>query len=185
VTERDFTGKVLWEKAGLPGNVVNVQRLPNGNTFIATVAGIVEVDRTGKEVYTINKIPGVLAANKARDGSIWCLLNDGRCLRVDTTGKELKSIPTNQAASPGGIDLLPGGGVLIAVQGANKVIELDAEGKVVWEAGAPQVVGATRLPNGNVLAASYGTARVFEIDRKGKVVWEYTGNCNPFRARRR
>jgi HEAT repeat protein len=185
VTERDFNGKILWEKANLPGSPCNVQRLPNGNTFIATTGGIIEVDRAGKEVYTINTLPGVLAANKMRDGNIWALINDGRIMKIDSTGKELKSIQTGQAMPAGGIDVLPNGGVLVAQQNTNKVLEYDADGKLVWEAGAPQAVSATRLPNGNVLAASYGQARIFEIDRKGNVVWEHKDNMNPFRARRR
>ena len=188
VTERDFSGKVLWEKNGLPGNPVNVQRLRNGNTFIVLNNGLLEVDRTGKAVYTINNFGGgIVAACKARDGNIWCLVNEGRCVRIDTSGKELKSIPLNNGGGFGiaGIDLLPNGGVLIAQPNANRVIELDAEGKIAWEAEAPQVMTATRLPNGNVLAASYNALRVFEIDRKGKVVWEYKDTHNPWRARRR
>src|SRR5262249_13757443 len=35
VTERDLTGKILWEASNLPRGPINVQRLPNGNTFIA------------------------------------------------------------------------------------------------------------------------------------------------------
>jgi HEAT repeat protein len=186
VTERDFAGKVLWEKAGLPGAPVNVQRLLNGNTFIATVNGLMEVDRTGKEVYTINTIGGVQAANKARDGSIWVLTNGGQCMRVDTTGKELKNFQLGLGAFvPAGIDLLPSGGVLIASQNNGKVVEVDAEGKVVWEAPAANPSTGTRLPNGNVLVGSYATAKVFEIDRKGKVIWEYSEPSQFWRARRR
>src|SRR5262249_7202001 len=51
ITERDFQGKVLWVKEGLPGMAVSVQRLRNGNTFIATLAQLLEVDRNGREVY--------------------------------------------------------------------------------------------------------------------------------------
>src|SRR5205823_10474490 len=35
VTERDLTGKILWEVSNLPNSPMNVQRLANGNTFIA------------------------------------------------------------------------------------------------------------------------------------------------------
>src|SRR5262249_36264783 len=51
ITERDFRGNVLWEKQGLGGMPTNAQRLANGNTFIATNADLLEVDRTGKEVF--------------------------------------------------------------------------------------------------------------------------------------
>ena len=100
VTERDFSGKVLWEKTGLPGNPVNVQRLQNGNTFIATTGGILEVDRMGKVIYTINNLPnGCLGACKVRDGNIWYVGNTGLCVRIDTTGKELKSVQLGPTSS--------------------------------------------------------------------------------------
>src|SRR5262249_22539378 len=67
VTERDEKGKIVWEKSGYPGQTVNVQRLPNGNTFIASDAQLLEVDRTGKEVYQFNP-GGVTAAYKSRSG---------------------------------------------------------------------------------------------------------------------
>ena len=185
VTERDFNGKVLWEKGGLNGNPTNVQRLPNGNTFIATLNGLLEVDREGKLLYMINV--NAMAANKGRDGRIWALTGDNRVVCMDTTGKELKSVQLNEApGTTGGIDLLPNGGVLIPMMSSNRMIEIDADGKTTWEAPAPQPVAGTRLPNGNVLVANYAAQRVFEIDRKGKVVWEYTDQgSQPFRARRR
>ena len=186
VTERDFTGKVLWEKNGLPGNPMNVQRLANGNTFIATTGGIVEVDRMGTVVYMINNLPnGCLGACKARDGSIWCLGNANVIVKMDTTGKEIKNLQLNQNFSAGGIDLLPNGGALVAYPNANRVVEVSPDGKVVWEAEANQIMTPSRLPNNHVLVASFNTMRVFEIDRKGTIVWEYKDSAQPFRARRR
>src|SRR5262249_18636048 len=89
VSERDFKGKILWSKDGLPGTPVNVQRLRNGNTFIATQMQILEVDRTGKEVYKIDgrTFRGITAACRARNGNIICLAQNGQCLTLDTTGK--------------------------------------------------------------------------------------------------
>ena len=65
VTERDLKGNILWQKqVNVP---VNIQRLPNGNTFIAGQNYLVEVDRTGKEVYKIQNVPGgVLSAYRLR-----------------------------------------------------------------------------------------------------------------------
>ncbi len=187
VTERDFTGKVLWEKNGLPANPTNVQRLPNGNTFIATQNCLFEVDRAGREVVAIRNL-NFLSACKAADGTIWALTANNQLLHLDATGKELKNIQLSEA--PGttglGLDVLPNGGVLLPLFGSNRVLEIDAEGKTVFEVGAPQAVAATRLPNGHVLVASHTTQRVYEIDRKGQVVWEHQDpGSQPFRARRR
>jgi HEAT repeat protein len=186
VTERDFKGNILWQKANLPGQPVNVQRLPNGHTFIATDAQLLEVDRAGKEVFVINNLGPITAGYRAPRGNVICLTQNGRCVRLDTTGKEIKSFPSNRNGGwTGGLDLLPGGRILITQPNRNKVSEFDADGRLLHEYDAPQVTTATALPNGRILAASVNTQRAFEIDRQGKVVWEHKGEGNVFRARRR
>jgi hypothetical protein len=185
VTERDFKGNILWQKEGLNGQVVNVQRLPNGHTFIATNLQLLEVDRAGKEVFAVNLPGGIEAAYKARNGHVICLTAPGRCVRLDARGKQLKSFPSNRSGWTSGLDLLPTGRILITQPNRNKVAEFDAEGKVVLEFDAPQVTTATALPNGHILAGSFNTQRAFEVDRKGKVVWEYQDIYHVFRARRR
>src|SRR5262249_6274381 len=56
VTERDRTGKVVWE-VEVDGPLM-AQRLPGGNTFIATREGLVEVDRGGKKVFRYRRPTG-------------------------------------------------------------------------------------------------------------------------------
>jgi HEAT repeat protein len=188
ISERDFQSKILWTKK-LGNMPVNVQRLPNGNTFIATLNQILEVDRSGKEVYTINNVPGgITAAYRARDGRIICLaMNGGQCLSLDTKGKEVqKPFASNRNAMwTSGIDLLANGHILITQPNRNKVAEYDRNGKLIVEVNAPQVTTATALPNGHFLLASSNNQRAFEVDRSGKLVWEYRAGGNIFRARRR
>ncbi len=187
VTERDFTGRLLWEKQ-LPGNPSNVQRLRNGNTFIAMNGGaIMEVDRSGKEVYTIPTVPGnTLAAYRTRQGAIVCMTFNGQCLVLDTTGKQMASFATNHDAnSIGGIDLSPRGSILVTQQANGKVLEFDHEGKKLLELDAPAARTASFLPNGHILVAAQQGQRIYEMDRSGKVVWEYKDVTNPYRARRR
>jgi len=186
ITERDFHGKVLWSKEGLASQPVNVQRLRSGNTFIATDQQVLEVDRAGKEVYSINPPGGVTAAYRTRGGAIVVLAQNGQCVLMDTTGKQLKSFPSNRNAGwTSGIDLLQNGRILITQPDRNKVSEYDREGKMILEVDAPAATTATGLPNGHVLVASHGAQRAFEVDRSGKVVWEYKATGNIFRARRR
>jgi HEAT repeat protein len=187
ITERDFHGKVLWSKEGLASQPVNVQRLRGGNTFIATDQQLLEVDRAGKEVYTINNVPGgITAAYRARNGNIVCLTQNGQCLVMDTTGKQLKSFPSNRNAGwTSGIDLLQNGRILITQPDRNKVAEYDGQGKLILEVDAPAATTATGLPNGHILVASHAGQRAFEVDRAGKIVWEYKATGNLFRARRR
>ncbi|HTU90121.1 MAG TPA: hypothetical protein VMF69_08610, partial [Gemmataceae bacterium] len=185
VTERDWKGNVLWKKEGLPNNTVYAQRLPNGNTFIAIRDGtMLEVDRTGKEIYKINKIPGTMYAYRSRQGSIVCLTQK-QCLVLDTTGKQLHHFAIKYPVVPrGGLDLLPDGLILIASEQAGKVMEYDSQGKLLREWDVPQVTTATGLPNGHVLASSPNGNRVVELDRAGRVVWERTFG-QVYRARRR
>jgi HEAT repeat protein len=187
VTERDFQGKILWEKR-LPSNPSNVQRLANGNTLVAMNGGpIMEVDRAGKEVYTIPSVPGnTLAAQRSRRGDIVCMNFNGQCMLLDTTGKQLGSFATgHDANSMGGIDLLPNGHILVSWQQVGKVMVFDRDGKKHLERDVPGLRTASALPNGHLLLACQNTQRVCEMDRAGKIVWEHRMTGNPFRARRR
>jgi hypothetical protein len=186
VTERDLSGKVVWEKA-MPASVVNVQRLANGNTFIAAQSVLLEVDRGGKEVFAHRRpTTDVWAAYRSADGTTTFFTNGGQCVRLDRAGKEVKSFPLGAGGSwTSGIDVTPAGRILAANHNANRVEEYTADGKKVWEASAPQITTATRAANGNTIVCSYFSNRVFEMDRNGKVVWEYKDSLHPFRARRR
>lgn len=187
VTEYDFRGNVIWKKEGFTGRATNAQRLPNGNTFICTTNEMLEVDRTGKAVYTIKVSQGLTAGYRGVNGEIVCLRNDGQCVRYDTAGKELKSFPSNRDTSwTSGIDLARNGNVLITQPSPNqKVTEYTPDGKVVKEWSTPQVTTATKLSNGNILAASHNDQKVIELDPSGKLVWEYKDEYHIFRAKRR
>jgi HEAT repeat protein len=186
VTERDEKGNILWKKDGLPQSAVYAQRLPNGNTFIAVKDSMVlEVNRAGKEIYKIDKIPGMQYAYRSRQGTIVCLTQQGQCLTLDTNGKQLRHFPIKYPiVQRGGLDLLPDGRILIASEQAGKVMEYDNQGKLLHEWDVPQATTATGLPNGHLLVSSPNGNRVVELDRAGKVVWEQT-NVAAYRARRR
>ncbi|MEY4179272.1 MAG: hypothetical protein RLY70_2846 [Planctomycetota bacterium] len=80
---------------------------------------------------------------------------------------------------------------LVNLTHGNKTVELDADGKVVWQVSNedfPQErpfvdpCGGQRLPNGNTVIASYGSnkaIKIFEVTPEKKIVWTYTG---PHRA---
>jgi hypothetical protein len=184
VTERDRKGQVLWRKQiSWP---ICCQRLPNGNTFIACRNQLVEVDRNGKEVFSISRpSQDVLSAYKQRDGHIVCLVNSGQCLRLDKTGRVVKSFPAGQSIFGSALDVLPNGHVLVALYTNNRVVEFDADGRPVWDAAITNPSGVRRLPNGHTLVTCQNMQRVYELDRKGKTVWEYASEVRPTRARRR
>jgi hypothetical protein len=187
VTERDRDGKVLWEfKVPSP---LAAQRLANGNTFIATIQRAFEVDRTGTVVSTFTPPRGeeIMKALKLPNGDLAVVAKLGtvRYLRFDSSGKELKSFGVDLRTSGGRIDVLPDGHVLVPERAHNRVVEHDADGKVVWEASVEEPVAAVRLPNGNTLVTSMTQNRAVELDRAGKEVWQYRADTRVTRAFRR
>ena len=64
-------------------------------------------------------------------------------------------------------------------QGPNRMLELDADGKVVWEHKPPSIAVIFEvLPNGNVLYAYGGNPTgAREVTRKGEEVWNYVSKC--------
>jgi HEAT repeat protein len=170
ISERTFKGEILWKKdVPMP---LACQRLPNGNTFIACQNQILELDKTGKEVVTIPRPShDVMSAQKLRNGQIVALTNNGTLIKMDATGKELKSQTLHAMQILGGsIDVLPNGHVLIPQYRTNKIVEYDSEGKVAWEAPVSRPISAYRLPNGQTLVGTLYPGQILELDRSGKQI---------------
>ncbi len=168
VTERDFKGNVLWRLDGTAG-ATGCQRLRNGNTFVSTYNRIMEFGRDGKALYA-HAIPGSNAIRKHRNGNVVYAV-EGAVVEVNTAGKEVRRVPLPKGFWVG-VEDLSGDRFLLADSSQGRVVEVDARGKVVWEAKVPSACGVARLPNGHTLVAS--ARRVVEVDRRGKVVWEKT-----------
>jgi HEAT repeat protein len=186
VTERNLQGDILWEKK-LPGTPMQVERLSSGNTFIVCRDRILEVTRTGREVFSIPRpTSDVYTARKLRDGSIACLSSQGRYFRMDTRGRELSGFRLTNGLGHLGNELLPGGGALIPIAWQNKITEYDREGKVVKEVSFAQPASVQRLNNGGLLIVNQQwPPRLMEVDRAGQVIHETTLPTNPVRAVRR
>src|SRR5262249_51438725 len=193
VTERDTKGKVLWEKPFVGVQVIGAQRLPNGNTFVALRNQLLELDRTGKEVFTHQRPnQDIMAAQRLRDGQYVFLTYSWQYVRLDSTGKEQKNVRVGNfpfQINPSAVDFLPNDRLLVAQFNQSKVTEVDVTGRVLWETTVPMPMSAGRLANGNTLVVSNvvqnNMQRVAELDRNGKTVWEYKDNVRPWRARRR
>ena len=186
VTERNFKGEVVWERAAQ--NPVGAQRLANGNTLVVCRNQIVEVTKDGKEVFKHDRNDySIMGAQKTRNGKIVMFTSHGQAIRLDANGKEEKSFAVGPVMwGGGGGDVLPNGHVVVPQWNGNKVVEYDQDGKLVWEASFQWPSSATRLPNGNTLVASQNSSKIAEINRAGKVVWEHQcTNGQPFRVRRR
>jgi hypothetical protein len=97
----------------------------------------------------------------------------------------VRTIPAGNTAGWAGVELLPNGHYLVALYNASVVKEIDASGKVYFEAKLAMPTFATRLANGNTLATDTHNRKVVEFDALGKKVWEQPSGGRPFRVRRR
>jgi HEAT repeat protein len=172
VSERDLKGKVIWERSA-PA-VFAVQRLRNGNVFIACRNQLLEFDRDGKQVWSHHRPDYLMAARKFRDGQIALVNNQGTYVRLDANGKEARAfrVPQQPNFGMGNVEVLPGDRVLCSIPGLNKIVEYNAEGKAIWETSLPFPGLPSRMTNGHTLVTSNSNSHVVELDRNGKVVAE-------------
>lgn len=183
VTERDRTGKLVWEKSTLT-LPASCQRLPNGNTFIATYNQLLEVAPDGRETQKIPRPEGIYCARKLRNGHVVLATAVGKIVDLDQSGKEIRSFDTGGVVNWSSLEALPNGHIL-ACCNPGKVVEFDAFGKRVWECAVPNAVCAQRLPNGNTLVCSSEGHQVLEVDRTGKEIWVHKTEGRPWHVRRR
>jgi hypothetical protein len=185
VTERKRNGDIVWEKdIQMP---LVAQRLPNGNTFIATQSQFFEVEPSGRVVMT-RSLPSnesIMKAQMLANGDIACVTLSYRFVRLNAAGKEIQTFPVSVHTSGGRIDVLPNGHVLVPESKNNRVAEYDADGKVAWQVPFNQPIAAVRLPNGDTLVTSLNQPRAVELDRAGNEVWEYKTDTRVTRAFRR
>jgi hypothetical protein len=194
ITERNLAGQVLWQTKFTAPQVA--QRLPNGNTFMASRSQMAEIDPQGNRVFTFDSSRnlgpngGIMKCVKLPSGDITCLYTDGALVRMDSTGKELSTfhISLGHPLLGGRIQVLPNGNVLIPHFQENKVSEYNGP-REVWKVRVDQPIVATRLANGNTLVTSMGRDgrdRAVEFDVKGTAeVWQYRPGTRVTRAVRR
>ncbi len=171
ITERNFKGEILWTK-DVPNLPLAAQRLPGGATFIVSRNQLVELEPNGKEGFNYSRPTfDITCAQKMRNGHVAFLTQQGQFVVLDAAGKELKSFTLGPGHLYGGnFEALPNGHFLVPLYNQSKVVELDGDGKTVWEAAAPAPSCVQRLPNGNTLVGSMYNQQYVELDRAGKPV---------------
>jgi hypothetical protein len=99
------------------------------------------------------------------------ITNQGSLVRLDATGKEIKTVnlPAPQVYGTN-IEPLPNGRILVPQFSQNAVVEYDQDGKPLWKADVQQPTSVQRLPNGHTLVSSMYTMQMTELDRQGKEV---------------
>lgn len=183
ITERDRSGRVLWEKEVLAP--LTAQRLPNGHTFVASQADLYEFDRDGKQIWSLAVPDLIYKAAKLSNGDVAYISGRNEYARIDMSQKDVARFPAHLDYSGGRLDVLPNGHVVVPEANDNRVVEYDTHGKIVWEASADSPVAAMRLASGNTLVTSHQSTRGLEIDRHGNVVWQYKADTRVSRLFRR
>ncbi len=182
ITERDTKGEIKWEYR-TPTNPICCQRLPNGNTFIASYNMVMEINPAKEIVYRHTPGPQfyIFSAHKAKNGNIVAITAQGQIIEMDgKTGVQKNVTQTQTLGNWCSVELMPNGNYLVASMSTNSVRELDRKGTEVWSKPFVGVFRATRLPNGNVLAASMTSRQVAEIDRAGTIRWTVTCTGRPW-----
>jgi outer membrane protein assembly factor BamB len=185
-TERDRTGKVLWKKQ-FTSYPTTCRRLPNGNTFIATYTELLEVAPDGQTVYSYQNPfkTEIYRAHRLNNGHLLFACGGDRIVELDASGKLVRTVKVPaRTAIWAGVEPLPGDRFLVALHDTGRVIEIDADGKILWECKARSATSAVRLPNGNTLITCLNEKTVLEVDRDGKEVWKLTLDGKAFNARR-
>jgi hypothetical protein len=189
VVERHHDGTVLWRTDVV--SPLMAQRLPDGDTFIATRSELLEVDRAGTVVFSYVGPDGeeFMRAARLPDGDIACVVTRGArsqsFVRLDPSGRERSRFPVRVQTYGGRIDVQPDGRVLVPSWGEDEVVEYDATGRNLRKFSVAQPIAAVRLANGNTLVTSMREQRAVEFDAAGKEVWQYRSNTRVNRAWRR
>ena len=187
---------------------VNSAHPTQDGTYVITEAGdkprLLEVDEEGKILVefplicqTENHHLETRMARKLSDGTYLAPhLLDFMVVHYDKDGTVLKKFDTTVDGDPDRkIHAWPftairtdNGHTLVTCTNGHRVVEFDADGKVVWtltNADLPgpwlkDPCGAQVLPNGNVVITSFAAGRadvaapkVFEVTKEKKVVWTY------------
>ncbi len=186
VTERELSGAVKWEYRTPGNNPIACQRLPNGNTFIATYTQVMEVTPDLRQVYLANQDnrTHIFSARKMRDGQVVVMTAQGIVRRFDPiTRKESVNINLGPNGGWCSAEALPNGHYLVATMNNGQVREVDAVGNTHWMITMQGAFRATRLPNGNTLVASMTTSQIAEFDRNGNRRWEKSCEGRPWSVR--
>lgn len=185
VTERDFKGNIHWQ-VDAPEPFC-IQRLPGGNTFLVARSRLMELDPTGKTVFD-RPVRDIVGGRKLPDGQIVYLTGTGQCIRLDASGKTVKSFSSGENGDQGCVlDLTRRGSLLVSQCYKSMAEEFDLEGKNLWRTPGPVAPGIlTEVRNGHFMCAVYSQNAVIELDRSGKTVWRHeVPGYNPFLARKR
>ncbi|WP_135805813.1 hypothetical protein [Halorussus marinus] len=172
----DRDKEIVWE-----WNATDDYEMPDGMGPEADWTHVNDVDRIEPGVFQISlrNFDTVAELRVADDGSV--------SLRpvVGPNSFEGGEGPLYEQHNP---DRLADDHLLIADSEQDRIVELNADGEIVWTFGGSGTLqwprDADRLSNGHTLITDSYNERVLEIDENGDVVWEVTTGTLPYEADR-
>lgn len=185
VTERDLTGRIhqRWPIT----QPIMCQRLPNGNTLIASRNQLVEFNPKQEKVFALARPANdIVAAGRTSDGVYVFITRTGICEQVDSQGKVIRSFNVSRPHQYSSLDLSVNNRVLITH--SNGLAEYNLEtGNQEWMiSGHRTLTSVQRLRGGLMLVSSTSSRRISELDQQGKVQREIVLEDQiPWRAKRR
>jgi hypothetical protein len=142
----------------------------------------IEID-SGKFVVWECRLPGPWACVGGPGGRRAIVSYEQRELRVyDSRGVESLR-KDGLPGHVGGMDLLPGGNVVVACTDGDHLVEIDPRGNIVWTVeckGNPTDVRV--LPDGKLLVTLCNAGKVVRMNRRGETEWEIGGLQTPYSA---
>jgi hypothetical protein len=186
VIEVDDSGNIVWEKTGMTW-AADAERLDNGNTLIATLGGVFEVDSSGSTVW-IKDIPNTLDVERLDNGNtlivFWDNTGYSYVLEVDVAAQSVWWKEWDMDVFlPWDVERLDTGNTIIAGNGI--AYEIDSSDVVVWKyTTAYNVVDVERLDNGNTLIVESNGNKVTEIDEFNNIIWGKSELSQPLDAER-
>ena len=198
VTEVAADKRVVWRfqsDSGRGDATYACQRLPDGRTLVGenSTGRILEVDRAGKVVFTLQTQPftrnahgNQRLARKLDNGNYLVCHKDARLVKeYKPTGEVVQELRLPDAAFSA--IRTPQGTTVVGC--ISRVMEFDRAGKRVWEFDAKAdaagvaigaITGVHLLPGGNLVLGIYSAntkdgkgCNFLEISREKKIVWRY------------
>lgn len=175
--KNDWTVKV-------PGGPRDLRLLEGGKLLLSHGKGWAEYDaKTGKELGVVNGFGGINAAIRLANGHTLLGGNSSKGItlyEVDATGKEVKRVVLEGKRDLHIMQRLDNGNVLLSHNTKKSyLLEVDAEGKIVWEPAIPGPADdVKRLANGHTIAPTGDLCTIIELDKEGKVVLTLAGEKN-------
>jgi len=206
VVEFDNERQPVWRYALDASNreIGTACRLPNGNTLITELGAnprLMEVTPTGElavnfalQPETDNAHMQTRMARKLANGNYLVPHLLAFAVKEYTPQGEVVNVIHTDTEAYGGRETecwpftairTEQGTTIIGCTHGNRVVEVDADGQIIWQITNEDVggiihdaCGVQRLPNGNTVIACYGArdgVKLFEVNAEREIVWTYEG----------